>query len=67
MQPVPRTLRRGVKQYTLDSSLTQIAEWLIQRQELAQPGNAVLAFFYDEKGEEFVPRHLTRLEPLRYT
>jgi hypothetical protein len=65
VQPVPRTLRHRVKQYILDSALTQIAQWLIQRKELAQQGNDILAFFYDEKGEEFVPRHLTRLEPLR--
>ena len=65
VQPVPRTLRHRVKQYILDSALTQVAQWLIQRKELSQQGNDILAFFYDEKGEEFVPRHLTRLEPLR--
>src|SRR5207249_9233306 len=65
VQPVPRALRHRVKQYILDSALTQIAQWLIQRKELAQQGNDILAFFYDEKGEDFVPRHLTRLEPLR--
>jgi hypothetical protein len=65
VQPVPRNLRYRVKQYILDFALTQIALWLIQRKELAQQGNDILAFFYDEKGEEFVPRHLTRLEPLR--
>jgi hypothetical protein len=65
VQPVPRTLRHRVKQYILDSALTQIAQWLIQRKGLSQQGNDILAFFYDEKGEEFVARHLTRLEPLR--
>jgi hypothetical protein len=59
VQPVPRNLRHRVKQYILDFALTQIARWLIQRKELAQQGNDILAFFYDEKGEEFVPRHLT--------
>ena len=61
MQPVPRTLRHRVKQYILDSALTQIAQWLTQRKELVQRGNDVLAFFYDEKGEEFVVRRLTRI------
>jgi hypothetical protein len=65
VQPVPHTLRHRVKQFILDSALTQVAQWLIQRKELAQHGNDILAFFYDEKGEEFVPRRLTRLEPLR--
>jgi hypothetical protein len=65
VQPVPRALRHRVKQYILGSALTQIAQWLIQRKELAQQGNDILAFFYDEKGEDFVSRHLTRLEPLR--
>jgi hypothetical protein len=65
VQPVPHTLRHRVKQYILDSALTQIAQWLTQQKELVQRGNDVLAFFYDEKGEEFVVRRLTRLEPLR--
>jgi hypothetical protein len=65
VQPVPRTVRHRVKQYILDSALTQIAQWLTQRKEFVQRGNDILAFFYDEKGEEFVVRQLTRLEPLR--
>jgi hypothetical protein len=65
VQPVPRTLRHRVKQYILDSALTQIVHWLGKRTELAQQGNDILAFFYDEKAKEFVPRQLTRLEPLR--
>ena len=65
VQPVPRTLRHRVKQYILDSALTEVAQWLTQRKELAQQGNDILAFFFDEKSEEFVVRHLTRLEPLR--
>ena len=65
VQPVPRTLRHRVKQYILDSALVQIAHWLVERKQLAQQGNDILAFFYDEKAEEFVPRQLTRLEPLR--
>ena len=65
VQPVPRTRRHRIKKYVLDSALAQIAQWLAQRKEFAQRGNDILAFFYDEKGEEFVVRHLTRLEPLR--
>jgi len=65
VQPVPRAQRHRVNQYILDSALAQIAKWLIQRKELTQQGNDVLAFFYDEKAEDFVVRHLTRLEPLR--
>ena len=65
VQPVPRTLRHRVKQYIVDSALTQVAQWLIQRKESAERGNDILAFFYDEKGEDFIPRHLTRLEPLQ--
>ena len=65
VQPVPRTLRHRVKEYIVDFALTQIAHWLAQRAELAQQGNDILAFFYDEKTQEFVTRQLTRLEPLR--
>jgi len=65
VQPVPCTVRHRVKQYIEDSALTQIAQWLIQRKELTQRGGDIFAFFYDEKDEEFVARHLTRLEPLR--
>jgi hypothetical protein len=65
VQPVPRTLRHRIKQYILNSALIEIAHWLGERTELAQQGNDILAFFYDEEAEEFVTRHLTRLEPLR--
>jgi hypothetical protein len=65
VQPIPRTLRHRAKQYILDSALTQMAQWLTQRKELVQRGNDILAFFYDENGEEFVVRQLTRLEPFR--
>jgi hypothetical protein len=65
VQPVPRALRHRIQQYTIDSALPQIMHWLLERAELAQRGNDILAFFYDEKAEEFTPRHLTHLEPLR--
>jgi hypothetical protein len=65
VQPVPRILRHRIKQYILNSALMQIAGWLGQRAELAQLGNDILAFFYNEKTEQFVPRLLTHLEPLR--
>ena len=65
VQPVPRLVRHHVKQYILDSALTQIAHWLVERNELVQRGGDILAFFYDQKSQDFVVRHLTRLEPLR--
>jgi len=65
VQPVPRLFRQRVKRYILDSALPQIARWLVERSRLAQQGSDLLAFFYDEKTEEFVPRQLTRLEPSR--
>lgn len=65
VQPVPRSVRHRIKQYILVSALTQIAQWFVQRRELTQRGGDILAFFYDEKSEDFVVRHLTRLEPLR--
>ena len=65
MQPVPRVFRHRIKQYVVDSALPQIADWLIERAQLAQRGNDLLAFFYDEKADEFTPRELTHLEPLR--
>ena len=65
VQPVPRVIRNRVKQYILGSALEQISNWLVERDHLAQQGNDVLAFFYDEKTEEFVARQLTQLEPIR--
>jgi hypothetical protein len=65
VQPVPRILRHRIKQYIVDFALPQIALWLIERAQLAQRGNDILAFFYDEKADEFIARELTHLEPLR--
>jgi hypothetical protein len=65
VQPVPRVLRHRIRQYILDSALKQIALWLTERRGLQQEGNDIFAFFYDQGTEEFVPRHLTRLGPLR--
>ncbi len=65
VQPVPRILRHRIKQYTLDSALRRVADWLNERSDLTQQGNDILAFFYDEKADEFVVRNLTHLEPLR--
>lgn len=65
VQPVPRSVRHRIKQYILDSALKQIAQWFVRRSELTQRGGDILAFFYDQKSEDFVVRHLTRLEPLR--
>jgi len=66
VQPVPRVIRHRIRRYTLDHALAQIKHWLDQRAQLAQQGNDILTFFYDEKSEEFIARQLTRLEPLRY-
>lgn len=65
VNPVPRTVRHQVKQYIVDTALTHIAKWCIHRKELTQRGGNILAFFYDEKANEFVARHLICLEPLR--
>jgi len=65
VQPVPRTIRHRVKQYIAVSALPQVARWLTERKEMTQRGGDILAFFYDEKSEDFVVRQLTRLEPLR--
>lgn len=66
VHPVPRVLRHRIKRYILDTALVQITSWLNERRELAQQGNDILTFFYDETTEEFVPRQLTRLEPVRH-
>jgi hypothetical protein len=66
VQPVPRVLRHRIKQYILDTAFEQITSWLDERRDLAQQGNDILAFFYDEKTEEFTPRQLKRPEPLRH-
>jgi hypothetical protein len=65
VQPVPRTLRHRVNQYIADSALRQIADWLVERDQLDQRGSDILAFFFDESSEEFATHQLTRLEPLR--
>jgi hypothetical protein len=65
VQPVPRVVRRRVNQYIVGSALQQISKWLDERTHLAKRGNDILAFFYDEKSEEFTARQLTRLEPIR--
>src|ERR1700675_5145694 len=66
VQPVPRPLRHRIKQFIVETALAQIAGWLGERVQLAQRGTDILAFFYEEKTEEFTPRQLTRLEPLRH-
>ena len=65
VQPVPRIVRHRVKQYIINLALPQIANWLAERTCLEQQGSDILAFFYDEKSEEFIPRQLTHLEPLQ--
>jgi hypothetical protein len=65
VQPVPRVFRHRIKQYVVDSALPQIADWLIERAQLAQRGNDILAFFYDDKADDLIARQLSHLEPLR--
>jgi hypothetical protein len=65
VQPVPRILRHRIKHYIVDSALPQIEDWLIERAQLSQRGNDILAFFYDEKTDEFTAPQLTHLEPLQ--
>jgi hypothetical protein len=65
VQPVPRILRYRISRYIIDSALIQIAQWLSERTKLTRRGSDILAFFYDEKTEEFISRQLTRLEPIR--
>jgi hypothetical protein len=65
VQPVPRVFRHRIKQHILDSALTQILSWLNERAGLSQVGSDILAFFFDEKTEEFEPRTLSQLEPFR--
>jgi hypothetical protein len=64
VQPVPRILRHRINQYILETALPQVARWLDERANLVQRGCDLLAFFYDEKTEEFISRPLTRLEPV---
>ena len=65
VQPVPRHVRNRVKKYILGSALQQVSGWLFERAHLAQQGNDILAFFYDEGSDEFTARQLTQLEPIR--
>ncbi len=65
VQPAPRALRHQINQYILRSALPEVRRWLTERTQLSRQGSELLAFFYDEKAEEFTPRTLTRLEPER--
>jgi hypothetical protein len=65
VQPVPRVLRHQINQYILKSALPEVRRWLTERTQLSRQGSELLAFFYDEKAEEFTPRVLIRLEPER--
>lgn len=65
VQPVPRVWRHKIKTYILETAFVEMREWLLAREQLAQPGNDVLAFFFDEKKEEFEMCCMEKLEPLR--
>jgi hypothetical protein len=66
VQPVPRVRRHQIKQYILENALPQITHWLGERAQLTQRGNDILAFFYDDKAEEFTSQQLAHLEPLQH-
>lgn len=65
VQPVPRVLRHKINQYIVKFALPEVRRWLTERTQLSRQGRDLLAFFYDEKAEEFTPRALNRLEPQR--
>ena len=65
VQPVPRVLRHKINQYLVEFALPEVQRWLMERTQLSRQGSDLLAFFYDEKAEEFTPRALNRLEPQR--
>jgi hypothetical protein len=65
VRAVPRIFRHRIKEYIVETALPQIAQWLVERAGLEQPGGDALDFSYDEIGEEFIPRTFTHLEPVR--
>ena len=65
VQPVPRVVRHRVKQYILEAALPSLDRWLQARAQLAQRGNELIAFFYNETQDEFETREFARLEPFR--
>jgi hypothetical protein len=65
VQPVPRVHRHRIKTYIAESALNEVRGWLMQRVDYVQSGSEVLAFFYDEKLDEFQVRRVARLEPVR--
>jgi hypothetical protein len=65
VQPVPRVHRHRIKTHIIESALSEISEWLVQRADYAQNGSEVLAFFYDEKLDEFKAYRVAHLEPVR--
>jgi hypothetical protein len=65
VQPVPRVLRHRITEYIIESALPMIRNWFMDRCRLICRGSDLLAFFYDEGLEEFVPRRSSSLEPLQ--
>jgi hypothetical protein len=65
VRPVPRILRHRIQEYILDSALPQVKQWLDQRVNLTQPGSDTLGFYFDERNEEFIPKELAHLQPIR--
>ncbi|MGA1982602.1 MAG: hypothetical protein ABSG84_09010 [Acidobacteriaceae bacterium] len=65
VQPVPRVHRHRIKTYIVESALGAVREWLLQRDDFVQNGSDILAFFYEEKLDEFKTYRVENLEPVR--
>ena len=65
VQPVPRVHRHRIKTYIVQHALPTVREWLVERCDFVQNGSDVLAFFYDEKLDEFKNYRVAHLEPVR--
>lgn len=65
VSPVPRTSRHRIQQSIVSTALPEIAQWLRQREHLAQQGSDMLTYFYDEARDIFSAEAATHLEPLR--
>jgi hypothetical protein len=65
VQPVPRVYRHRTKLYLETTALPMIKEWLEQRNLQSQKGSDILAFFLNEKTDEYEAKAASHLEPKR--
>lgn len=63
--PVPRLVRHRFHEYIVETALPRMAAWLVEHAGLAQGQRGALQLFYDERGDEFLARSSTDLQPLR--